>query len=174
MHSLEARNTEANIVDAITILSKFNVSNLRQLLRTFRSEKVMMSELVFFMIKIAHKSDYFYLSHVPEAQLQQTLAHFFQNYLPLSISNNSIILRSSVQIAAFYCCWHVTQAEHLDVMFDLCARQDGLISRDSRKLTKIIESMITFGAFLIPQYQGTINMDVNQFLEIKQKIQSIR
>ena len=103
----ESKQAEAP-TDAITILSKFNVTNLRQLLLTFKSEKVMMSEVVFCMIKIAQKSDYFYLSHLPESELQQTLAHFFQNYLPLSISTNSILLRTSVLIAAFYCCWHVS------------------------------------------------------------------
>lgn len=77
------------------------------------------------MTSIARTSDYFYLSQYSHQQLQQPLADFFSNYLPLSSSRKQGTVRSiSLLSAAFYTCWHVSKGELVGLLYYMCSGAD--------------------------------------------------
>ena len=101
-------------VDALTILSRFNITNFKLLVKSFRKRRIELTDFVEQMREIAHKTDYFYLCHVSKDQLGEQLHSFFTNYLPFKIVGESPhVISEALLISSFNTCWHVAATEQM-------------------------------------------------------------
>ena len=158
--------------DAIHILSKFNITNMRILVKAMGNSWVKLHKIVECMIKTCRTSDYFYLQDYTDQQIRDTLTEFFKLYLPTKMQQqNDTIYVSGIGImsAAFHTCWTINNEEREHILFEMCSGADGLIHSNDNRIPVLISCLITFCCFSLEQYQLRASCDCLAFLDFKKK-----
>ena len=151
----EAASSNEGTGDAIHILSKYNLTNMRILVKAMGNSWVKLPKLVECMIKTCRTSDYFYLQEYTDEQLRDTLTEFFKLYLPTKMQEqNDVIYISGIGImsAAFHSCWAINDKEREHILHEMCSGPDGLVHRDDNRIPILISCLITFCCFSLEQY----------------------
>ena len=170
------QGSNAGAVDAIVILSKFNITNMRILVKAMGNSWVKLHKIVECMIKTCRASDYFYLDEYSDEQLRSSLTEFFKLYLPTKMQEQNDVVYISgygLMAAAFHTCWAVNDHERHEILYEMCSGADGTVYKSQKQIAILISCLITFCSFSVDQYQYRANCGCVVFFDFKKKTRKI-